>query len=66
MFAAGTWIPIEQFPGWVQPIASWSPGTIAIAGAFRLLGGGYPLMGQMGGLIIYTLLFIGIYRVGGI
>lgn len=65
MFAAGTWIPIEQFPGWVQPIASWSPGAIAIAGAFRLLSGGYPLIGQMGGLIFYTLLFIWIYRVVG-
>lgn len=65
MFAAGTWVPIEQFPDWVQPIASWSPGAIAIAGAFRLLDGGYPLIGQMGGLIFYSLLFIGVYRVGG-
>jgi ABC-2 type transport system permease protein len=65
MFAAGTWIPIEQFPGWVQPFASWSPGAIAIAGAFRLLDGGYPLIGQIGGLILYTLLFMGIFRVGG-
>lgn len=65
MFAAGTWVPIEQFPGWVQPIASGSPGAIAIAGAFRLLGGGYPLIGQMGGLIFYSMLFIGVYWVGG-
>lgn len=65
MFAAGTWIPIEQFPDWVQPIASWSPGAIAMAGAFRLLDGGYLLMSQLVGLFIYVLLFIGVFRIGG-
>lgn len=42
-FISNAFVPLQTLPGWLQPVAEWSPFSAAVAGARRLFGDSNPV-----------------------